>query len=287
MKYRFIEDHRSRFGIEKMCHILGASRSGYYDWRGRGPSKRQMRHEELLPEIERVFKKSRKTYGSPRVYEALKVQGKGYGRHQIEALMREHNITPKRRRKYRRTTNSDHNHLIAPNLVKQVFETETINRLWTSDITYIWTSEGWLYLAVVLDIYSRRIVGWGMSHRLKDELAIGAIKQALSYREITEELILHSDRGSQYASNACQKLLSDHHITQSMSGRGNCYDNAITESFFATLKTELVYLERFETREEARLKVFDFIEVFYNRQRSHSSIGYKSPVDFEKREAVS
>jgi putative transposase len=171
--------------------------------------------------------------------------------------------------------------------VEQVFKAEAINRLWTSDITYVWTSEGWLYLAVVLDVCSRRIVGWGMSHRLKDELVIGAIKQALFYRQITGGLVLHSDRGSQYASNACRKLLEDQHIISSMSGKGNCFGNAITESFFATLKTELVYLERFETREEARLKIFDFIEVFYNRRRIHSSIGYKSPIDFEKIKAVS
>ena len=254
---------------------------------GRGSSARQLRHERLVSEIEEVFEKSRRKYGSPRVYDALKTQGKGYGRHQVEALMRQQGITPPRRKKYKRTTDSSHSYPVVPNLVRQVFKAERVNRLWTSDITYIWTAEGWLYLAVVLDVCSRRIVGWAMNHRLKDELVIGAIEQAISYREITGELILHSDRGSQYASGACQKLLSEHQITQSMSGKGNCFDNAITESFFATLKTELVYLERFGTREEAKFKIFDFIEVFYNRQRSHSSIGYKSPVDFEKREAVS
>jgi transposase InsO family protein len=287
MKYRFIENNRSNFGVEEMCRILGASRSGYYDWRRRGPSERELRHERLLPEIERIFRDNRKVYGSPRIFEALRVEGKRYGLHQIEIMMREHNITPPRRKKYKRTTNSEHTRLIVPNLVEQAFEAAVLNRLWTSDITYIWTNEGWLYLAVVLDVRSRRIVGWNMNHRLKDELVIGAIEQALSYREVTEGLILHSDRGSQYASLTCRKLLSKHRITQSMSGQGNCYDNAITESFFATLKTELVYLERFETREEARLKVFDFIEIFYNRQRSHSSLGYKSPVDFEKKETVS
>lgn len=287
MKYRFIENNRSLFGVEEMCRVLGASRSGYYEWRDREPSERKLRHERLLPEIKRIFEDSRKVYGSPRVFKALREEGKRYGLHQIEALMREHDITPPRRRKYKRTTNSEHAHPIAPNLVEQVFEAAAINRLWTSDITYIWTGEGWLYLAVVLDVRSRRIVGWNMNHRLKEELVIGAIEQALSYREITEGLIFHSDRGSQYASLSCRKLLLERHITQSMSGGGNCFDNAITESFFATLKTELVYVDRFETREEARLKVFDFIEVFYNRKRIHSSIGYKSPVDFEKKEAVS
>jgi putative transposase len=285
MKYRFNEDNRSTFGVGEMCRVLGASRSGYYDWRRRGPSEKRLRHERLLGEIRGVFKASHKRYGSPRAHEALKERG--YGRHQIESLMREHNITPPRRKKYKRTTDSDHKYPLVPDLVEQVFEAEAMNRLWTSDITYVWTSEGWLYLAVVLDVYSRRIVGWGMSSRLKDDLVIGAIKQALSYRGIDEGLIFHSDRGSQYASNACRNLLEEHHITPSMSGKGNCFDNAITESFFATLKTELIYLEKFQSREEAKLKIFDFIEIFYNRQRIHSSIGYKSPVDFEKQNAVS
>ena len=287
MKYLFIEDSRSAFGVEEMCQVLGVSKSGYYDWRRRGPSQRQLRHEELLLEIRQVFERGRQKYGSPRIYDALKAQGKKYGRHQIEAVMRENNITPQRRKKYKKTTDSDHTYPLCPNLVNQVFRAEAINRLWTSDITYIWTLEGWLYLAVVLDVYSRRIVGWSMDRSLKAELVTGAIKQALSYREIGGSLIFHSDRGSQYASHACRDLLLGQQITQSMSGKGNCFDNAITESFFATLKTELVYLERFETREEAKGKVFDFIEIFYNRQRIHSSIGYNSPVDFEKKKEVS
>ena len=163
----------------------------------------------------------------------------------------------------------------------------TLDRLWTSDITYVWTSEGWLYLAVILDACSRRIVGWGMSHRLHDELVIAALKQAVGRRKVDAGLIFHSDQGSQFAGNACRKLLEDHHVKPSMSRKGDCYDNAITESFFGTLKTELVYVEQFQTREEAKLKIFDYIEVFYNRQRLHSSINYKTPVDFEKLKTVS
>jgi putative transposase len=287
MKYRFMEDNRFAFGVEKMCGILGVSRSGYYDWRHRGPSGRSLRHQRFLPEIKRVFGDSRQTYGSPRIYRALKAEGQDCGKHQVERLMRQHGITPKRRRKFKRTTNSDHNYPVAPNLVERVFEEQLLDRLWTSDITYVWTSEGWLYLAVILDVCSRRIVGWGMSHRIRDELVTAALKQALGRREVMAGLIFHSDQGSQFAGNACQKLLEDHHVKPSMSRKGDCYDNAITESFFGTLKVELVYKERFQTREEAKLKIFDYIEVFYNRQRLHSSINYKTPVDFEKSKTVS
>ena len=287
MRYRFIDDNRSAFGVERMCRILRISRSGYYGWRDRDPSERKLRHERLLPEIKRVFGNSRQTYGSPRVFDSLKAQGHRCGRHQVAALMRQNGITPKRRKKFKTTTDSDHNYPIAPNLVKRVFEAELLNRLWTSDITYNWTSEGWLYLAVVLDVCSRRIVGWGMSQRLQEELVVRAIKQALAQRQVAEGLIFHSDQGSQCASDACQKLLDENHIRPSMSRKGDCYDNAISESFFGTLKRELVYRDKFQTREEAKLKIFDYIEVFYNRQRKHSSINYQSPVDFEKSKQLS
>jgi len=287
MKYRFMEDSRSAYGVERMCRILRISRSGYYDWRDREPSERELRHQRLLPEIRRVFRDSRQTYGSPRVFDSLKVRGQRCGRHQVAALMRQNGITPKRRKKFKKTTDSDHNYPIAPNLVERVFAAERLNSLWTSDITYLWTSEGWLYLAVVLDVCSRRIVGWGMGHRLQDELVVRAIRQALAHRQVAEGLIFHSDQGSQFASDACQKLLDDNHIRASMSRKGDCYDNAISESFFGTLKTEFVYADKFETREEAKLKIFDYIEVFYNRKRIHSSISYKTPVDFEKTKSLS
>jgi putative transposase len=282
-----MDDNRSSFGVQRMCRALRVSRSGYYGWRKRVPGPRQIRHQRLVEEIKRVFEGSRKTYGSPRIYRVLKNQGQLCGRHQVESLMRRHKITPPRRRKFRRTTDSRHNYPVAPNLVARVFEADLLNRLWTSDITYVWTSEGWLYLAVVLDVCSRRIVGWGMSSRLQDELVIAALRQALGYRLVTGGLLFHSDRGSQFAGDACSQLLREHEITVSMSRRGDCFDNAVTESFFGTLKRELIYRENFETREEARIKVFDYIEVFYNRQRIHSSIDYKSPVDFEKTKSLS
>jgi transposase InsO family protein len=287
MRYRFIEDNRSAFGVERMCRILRVSRSGYYGWQDRGPSQRALRHERLLPVIRGVFEGSRRTYGSPRVCDSLKTLGHRCGHNQVAALMRRAGITPKRRRKFKVTTDSDHSYPVAPNLVARVFAAERLNSLWTSDITYLWTSEGWLYLAVVLDVCSRRIVGWGMSHRLKEELVVRAIEQALWQRQIAEGLIFHSDQGSQFASDACQKLLKANGIRPSMSRKGDCYDNAITESFFGTLKKELVYRDKFETREEARSKIFDFIEVFYNRQRKHSALNYKSPVDFEKNKMLS
>lgn len=282
-----MEDNRSAFGVERMCRVLRVSRSGYYGWRNRGPSGRTLRHQRLLPEIRRVFVDSRQTYGSPRVFKALRGEGQGCGKHQVERLMRQHGITPRRRRKFKKTTDSDHNYPVASNLVERIFEAESLNRLWTSDITYIWTSEGWLYLAVVLDVCSRRIVGWGMSHRLQDDLVMAALEQAFGRRRVETGLIFHSDQGSQFAGNACQKLLDDHRVRPSMSRKGDCYDNAITESFFGTLKTELVYQEKFQTREEARLKIFDYIEIFYNRQRLHSSINYKTPVHFEKNKTLS
>lgn len=282
MKYRFMEDHRSAFEVERMCRVLGVSRSGYYDWRRRGPSRRQGRHLRLLREIERAFRASRQTYGSPRVFKALRAEGQRCGRHQVERLMRRHGITPRRRRRFRKTTDSDHGYPVAPNLVNRVFAAESLDRLWTADITYIPTAEGFLYLAVILDVCSRRIVGWGMGGRLFDDLVTGALRQALGRRPVEAGLIFHSDRGSQFATAACRRLLADHGIVPSMSRRGDCYDNAITESFFGKLKTELVHLENFQTRKEAQTKIFDYIEIFYNRQRLHSSINYQTPVDFEK-----
>jgi len=282
MKYRFMEDHRSEFGVEGMCRVLGVSRSGYYDWRGRGPSLREERHRRLLPEIERAFRASRQTYGSPRVFRVLRAEGPSCGRHQVERLMRQHGITPRRCRRFRQTTDSDHDYPPAPNLVARVFRAEALNRLWTADITYIPTAEGWLYLAVILDVCSRRIVGWGMGPGLLGDLVTGALNQALGGRPVEAGLVFHSDRGCQFAAESCRRLLQDHGIVSSMSRRGDCYDNAITESFFGKLKTELVHREDFQTREEAQTKIFDYIEAFYNRQRIHSSIGYQTPVAFEK-----
>jgi len=281
MKYLFIENHRSAFRVEKMCRVLGVSRSGYYSWRKRGFSKRGRSNQALLVKIKKFHEDSRRTYGSPRITADLRANGETCGRNRVARVMRVNGIAAKTKRRFKITTNSKHNHPAAPNLVKQEFVAEKPNQLWTSDITYLWTIEGWLYLSVILDVYSRQIVGWAMKKRLTKGLVISAFKQALSHRTPARDMILHSDQGSQYASGDFQSLLNRYGIRSSMSGKGNCYDNAITETFFHTLKTELVYFKNYQTRKEAKLSVFEYIEVFYNRQRRHSSLGYKSPVDFE------
>jgi transposase InsO family protein len=281
MKYEFIFSHRSALRVEKMCLALRVSRSGYYDWLNRGQSQRDRSNQVLLEQIERVYRDSRGNYGSPRITAELRADGEGCNKKRVARLMRINGIAAKTKRRFKVTTNSKHNQPVAANLVNQQFVAGATNKLWSSDITYIWTKEGWLYLSVVLDVYSRRIVGWSMNRRLTKELVIEAVNQALSYRNPGRNMIFHSDQGSQYASNRFRKLLADNEIKASMSGKGNCYDNAITETFFHTLKTELVYFENYQTREEAKLSIFEYIEVFYNRKRRHSAIGYQNPVDFE------
>jgi len=281
MKYEFISNHRSALRVKKMCQALRVSRSGYYDWQNRDQSQRARSNQLLLEQIERAFQDSRRTYGSPRITAELRADGETCNIKRVARLMRANGIAAKTRRRFKITTDSGHNKPVAANLVKRRFKAEKPNRLWSSDITYIWTKEGWLYLSVVLDVYSRRIVGWSMSKRLVKELVIDAVNQALRYRYPGSDMIFHSDQGSQYASDKFRKLLDDHDIKPSMSDKGNCYDNAITETFFHTLKTELVYFENYQTREEARLSIFEYIEVFYNRKRRHSAIGYKNPVEFE------
>lgn len=282
MKYLFIDNHRSAFRVEKMCLVLGVSRSGYYGWRKRGVSKREQSNRWLLVKIKESHKGSHETYGSPRITVDLRAKGAICNKKRVARLMKVNGIAAKTKRRFKITTNSKHNHLAAPNLVNQEFVAEKPNQLWTSDITYLWTIEGWLYLSVVLDVFNRQIVGWAMSKRLTQELVIASLKQALNHSAFcgTQDMIFHSDQGSQYTSDKFRKLLDSHAILASNSGKGNCYDNAITESFFHTLKTELVYFENYQTRKEAKLSVFEYIEIFYNRQRRHSSLDYKSPVDF-------
>ena len=266
-----------------MCQTLNVSRSGFYDWRNRDMSQRHKADQTLLPKIVKVFKKSRCTYGSPSITHQLKIEGEYCGKNRIARLMRLNGIKAKTKKKFKITTDSGHGKKAADNLVNQCFKADYPDRLWCSDITYLWTKEGWLYLAVILDVYSRRIVGWSMSNRVTEDLVIAALNRALSYRSPTPNTIFHSDQGRQYASGQLRKLLKNKGIQPSMSSKGNCYDNAITETFFHTLKTELTYFENYQTREEAKTSIFEYIEVFYNRQRRHSAIGYKSPVDFENK----
>lgn len=283
MKYEFMEKERSGFAVERMCRILGATRSGYYAWlRARATGRRLKENEALLDAIRRFYRASRGTYGSPRITEDLRDAGLRCGENRIARLMRINGIAAKTKRRFKATTNSRHCLPVAKNLLEQRFTADGPNKVWTSDITYIWTEEGWLYLAVVLDVFSRQIVGWSMGGKIDTALVLRAFNQAVMRRRPAPGLIFHSDRGSQYASAEFRKALKLCGAVQSMSNKGDCYDNAITETFFHTLKTEFVYFERYKTRAEAKRGIFEYIEVFYNRLRRHSALGYRSPLAFEQ-----
>ena len=269
-----------------MCRLLKVSPSGYYAWLQWSESPRDRKDRILLVKIKAVFKASRSRYGSPRIQRALREDRIRCGRRRIARLMRQNGLRAKHRRKYRATTNSKHSHPVAPNLLERRFKVSKPNEVWVSDITYIWTGEGWLYLATVMDLYARRIVGWAVRSRLTKELAMAALSQAIALRNPKPGLIHHSDRGSQYASNAYRKLLKTRGIRCSMSRKGDCWDNAVAESFFRTLKVECVYGSSLATREITKRILFDYIEVFYNRERLHSTLGYVSPVNFERMEQV-
>jgi putative transposase len=270
------------YGVEEMCQIFKVSRAGFYSWLKRPKSAREQENEFLVVQIRQIHKATERVYGSPRITNALHAKGIRCNQKRVERLMRINDIRSKIKRKYKVTTHSKHNRPVAANLIEQKFSAAAPNRLWTSDITYIWTREGWLYLAVILDAHSRRIVGWAMRDRMTDTLVIDAFRQAQRHRQPPSGLIVHSDRGSQYCSRSFKEQLEIHHCRQSMSSTGNCYDNAITESFFATLKTELVYHEYYQSRQDARTSIFKYIEMFYNRQRIHSALGGLSPCQYEQ-----
>lgn len=265
-----------------MCKVLEICRSGYYKRKQKGKGKRALENKGLLERIKVIFEESKERYGSPRITAELKRHGMGYNRKRIARLMNKYSIAAKMFRKYKRTTNSDHQKERSVNILDRQFNREKINEVWTSDITYVPTNEGWLYLAAVLDIYSRKVIGWQLDKRLNTELVEQALKHAIEERRITEGIIFHSDQGVQYASDSFRHLLKKHGFIQSMSRRGNCYDNAITETFFHTLKTELIGRKKYQTRDEARRRIFEYIEIFYNRKRLHSAIGYLTPAEFEK-----
>jgi putative transposase len=265
--------------------MLEVSRSGFYAWSERQeaePSPRLKRTQELAEKIKAVHQHSRQTYGSPRVYQQLKAQGEEVCENTVAKVMKDQGIRSIVRKRFRvRTTDSTHAHPIAANLLEQCFDQKLANQAWAADITYVPTLEGWLYLAAVIDLCSRRIVGWAMADHLRAELCCEALDMALKRRSPQEGLIHHSDRGVQYACGEYRQLLKEHGITCSMSKAGDCYDNAVMESFFKTLKCELVYQQEYQTREQARRSIFEYIEVFYNRKRLHSSLEYQSPVQFE------
>ena len=282
MKYRFIENHRDQYPINLMCRVLAVARSGYYEWRKQPLSAQKMADLLLLMHIRDIFAESRNTYGSCRVQAVLAEQGLRGSRKRVARLMQADNLKPKTVRPFKVvTTDSKHNLPVAPNRLNQQFRAEQFDKTWVTDITYVPTAEGWLYLAVVLDLYSRRIVGWAMSESLHRQLVIDALQMALTTRQPAPGLLHHSDRGSQYASDDYQALLTKAEMIGSMSRKGNCDDNAPVESFFGTLKTELVFHHQYATWAEARLDIFEYIEIFYNRIRRHSALGFKSPVNFE------
>jgi transposase InsO family protein len=283
VKYQFIADHREEFEITVMCRVLAVSRSGYYAWCKRPTSARKMADQALSQQIKEIHQQSRQTYGSPRIRAELAAQGVRCGRKRVARLMRQAALCAKHRCKVKvTTTDSAHPYPVAPNLLEQDFSASRPNEKWSGDITYIPTAQGWLYLAVILDLYSRRIVGWAMSDSLERHLVIAALYMAIQRRQPPPGLLHHSDRGSQYASDDYQAVLTQAQMQCSMSRAGNCYDNAPIESFFGSLKTELVHHSHYQTKAEAKTDIFEYIEVFYNRIRRHSALAYQSPVNFEK-----
>lgn len=286
MRFLFMKAHAHEFSIERMSKVFKVSRNGYYKFLLSKPSKRSKENEELLEKIKEIHKDSRQTYGSPRVHADLIEQGERCSRKRIAKIMRNGGIQAKMKKRFKITTKANPRAKAAPNLLQQDFNALAINQRWVADMTYIPTAEGWLYLAAVLDLYSRRIVGLAMSERMTTDLVASALEQALLRRKPDAGLIHHSDRGCQYTSQLFQGILKKHGILVSMSGTGNCYDNAAMESFFHTLKTEHVHFEHFKTRQQAQASIFDYIEVFYNRKRRHSTLGYLSPLAFESRGAA-
>lgn len=281
MKYAWIKQHAEDFAVDAMCRFMSVSRSAYYDWLKRGPSAGERDDVALSEMIQSSFGKSRATYGTRRLKAALSVQSRTVSRRRIGRLMCEAGLACKTKRKFKATTNSKHNQPVAPNHLDRQFAVEKPNQVYAGDITYIPTQEGWLYLAVVIDLYSRQVVGWSMAEHMRTKLVNDALLMAVWKRKLEEGLLWHTDRGSQYASDSHRALLKQYGIRQSMSRKGNCWDNAVSESFFHTLKTELIHHQTYRTRAEARQAVFEYIEVFYNRERLHSSNGYLSPFDYE------
>ncbi len=282
MRYRFIDEHKKAWPILLMCGVLDVSRSGYYHWAGRGPSRRIQSNRELDRHIHKLFERHRQRYGSPRITDDLHDEGIECSENRVARRMRAQGLCAVQAKKFKVTTDSNHLKPVAPDLIEQDFSATAPNQKWTSDISYVWTDEGWLYLAVVMDLYSRAIVGWSMNRRMTQHLVCDALTMALFRRNFPKGTIIHSDRGSQYCSKRYQRLIKHTGLRCSMGHKGNCYDNAVTESFFHTLKVELIHRERYLTRRMARTSIFEYIETYYNRQRKHSAIGHRIPMLFEQ-----
>jgi putative transposase len=281
VRFRFVEAEKAHYPIRLMCRCLAVSRSGYYAWRKRPRSARVQQDARLRVEIAASHAASRRTYGSPRILRDLREEGHRVSRKRVARLMRDLGLEGRRKRRFRATTDSRHRFPVAPNVLMRDFDVAAPNTAWVTDITYLATLDGWLYLAVILDLFSRRVVGYAMSERIDRALVLEALGQALGQRPGVRDLIHHSDRGSQYASHDYRKALDQAGITCSMSRRGDCWDNAVVESFFGTLKMELLYELPLQTSEATRSAVADYLEAFYNVRRRHSSLDYQSPVEFE------
>lgn len=281
MKYEFIEEHRDTFRVKRMCAALGVSRSGYYEWRDRPPSELTLDNARLLCLIRRIHLDSRENYGERKTWEALKARGESCGRHRVARLRRLAGLMARRIRRFRQSYATAQSEAPAPNLLNRDFTADRPNQAWVTDITFVPTRRGWLYVAVMVDLFARQVVGWAMSSRIDQQLVLDALDMAIKRRNPKPGLVVHSDQGQQYASAAYRSMLQRHGVLQSMSRKGNCLDNAVAESFFSTLKNELVHHEVFEDRDDARAAIFEFVETFYNRKRLHESLGFKTPYEFE------
>lgn len=264
-----------------MCQVLEVSRSGYYSWKCRKASNNKIKNADLLEKIKKIHRLNEEIYGSPKITEELKAQGIKCSKNRVAKIMKENGIASKIKKKFKKTTDSEHSLPIAQNLLAEKKNITAPNQAWISDITYIWTKEGWLYLAIIIDVFTRGVIGWAMSNRINTQLVIDALFMAIFRKNPCKEVIFHSDRGSQYASNEFKDILKYHHFQQSMSGAGNCYDNAMAESFFHSIKVEKIYWNVYETREAAKQSIFEYIELYYNVKRRHSSISYMSPKEYE------
>ncbi len=285
MRFAFVHAEKATHAVRSLCRVLQVTRSGYYAWAKRPPSRRHREDVQLTARIRAIHAASRGTYGSPRIYEQLRQDGFTVGRERVARLLRAMGLIGLPCKRFRRTTDSAHQHPVAPNVLARDFDAAQPNERWSTDITYLWTWEGWLYLAVVLDLFSRRVVGWAIQPHLRAELALEALHMVLGRRVPAAGLVHHSDRGCQYAADAYQRVLHDHQIVCSMSRKGDCWDNAVTESFFGTLKTELIHRQPWSTRRRTKDAVAEYLEGFYNPHRLHSSLGYVSPNTFERRHA--
>ena len=274
----------SKFSIEKMCKVFKVSRSGYYSLIGRKPSRREIENHQVLDQIRQVHADSKQTYGSPRIAAELRSRGIEVSRPRVARMMKKAQIRSKTVKRFKATTDSNHRYQVVENKLNRDFNVDAIGLVWVSDITYIWTTEGWLYLTIILDLADRKVVGWSLSESLKAiDTVFPAWCMATINRPITDQLIFHSDRGVQYACNAFVTLLETHKkVSRSMSRKGDCWDNAVAESFFKSIKSEMIYHCKFKTRQEAKIAVFEYIEIWYNRKRKHSALGYLSPEEYEK-----